>query len=145
MFCARSRPTNRNRKQKHKETDEFYNSRFDWAPLLYKMEIKHEVTSTFGVPAANVFKIVNFTVPDSTVRELKRRLSSHSLRSANNRHAKMFLSYDSYFHFSNCANSTFASVSCRGLVAFQELWNGLFETYTTHTPTYTGWIAYVSS
>ena len=26
----------------------------------------------------------------------------------------------------NCARSTFTSVSCRGLVTFQELWNGLF-------------------
>ena len=36
-----------------------------------------------------------------------------------------YLSHDNYFHFSNCANSTFASVSCRGLVTFREPWNGL--------------------
>ena len=30
------------------------------------------------------------------------------------------------FHFFNCARSTFASVSCRGSVTFQELQNGLF-------------------
>ena len=42
-------------------------------------------------------------------------------RNGNNRHANKFLSYDIYFHFSNCARSTFASVSFRGLVTFQEL------------------------
>ena len=57
----------------------------------------------------------------------RRRLSLHNWRSANNRHANKYLSHDNYFHFSKCANSTFASVSCRGSVAFQEPWNGLLN------------------
>ena len=45
--------------------------------------------------------------------------------SGNDRHAaNKFLSYDNYFHFFNCAGTTFASVSCAGLVSFQELRNG---------------------
>ena len=72
---------------------------------------------------------VNGTNGSTDSSEGNRRLSSHSKRSSNNRYANKFLSYDNYFHFSNCATSTFASISCRGLVIFQELWNGLFLKY----------------
>ena len=32
-----------------------------------------------------------------------------------------------YFHFSNCVRTTFALVSCRSLVTFQERWSGLLQ------------------
>ena len=50
----------------------------------------------------------------------------------------IFFSYDNYFHFSNCARSTFASVSCRGLVTFQELWNGISTACITRLTFHTG-------
>ena len=67
----------------------------------------------------------------------KQKLPSHSKKSENNRHANKFLSYDNYFHFSNCATTTFASVSGRSLVTSRVYYNfttyKLFIKYVVHT------------